>query len=93
MAMTHAAATIDNLSYACDTHYPWQDEEIIEGGKIKFKDGAVEVTDKPGLGVTLDQTALAQLAHNYDVCGIRARDDVSEMRKYDPNWQGTVPRF
>lgn len=93
MAMTHAAATIENLSYACDTHYPWQEEEVIEGGKITFKEGAVEVTEAPGLGITLDRAALGQLAHNYDVCGIRARDDVSEMRKYDPNWQGTVPRF
>jgi len=26
MAMTHVAASIPNLTYACDTHYPWQDE-------------------------------------------------------------------
>ena len=24
MAMTHAAAACPNLTYACDTHYPWQ---------------------------------------------------------------------
>jgi glucarate dehydratase len=93
MAMTHAAATIDNLTYACDTHYPWQEEEVIVGGKIPFKNGAVVVPDKPGLGVELDRDALAVLAKNYENCGIRARDDISEMRKYQPDWKGTVPRF
>jgi glucarate dehydratase len=93
MAMTHAAAAIDNLTYACDTHYPWQEEEVIVGGKIPFKNGAVVVPDKPGLGVELDRDALAVLAKNYENCGIRARNDVAEMRKYQPDWKGTVPRF
>lgn len=93
MAMTHAAAAIDNLTYACDTHYPWQEEEVIKGGKIPFKGGAVVVPDKPGLGVELDRDALTVLAKNYENCGIRARDDVAEMRKYQPDWKGTVPRF
>jgi len=93
MAMTHAASTIDNLTYACDTHYPWQEEEVIKGGKIRFTNGAVALTDKPGLGVEIDQEALAQLAENYRTCGIRSRDDVSEMKKYQSDWTGQVPRF
>ncbi|MBJ7554086.1 glucarate dehydratase family protein [Marinomonas spartinae] len=93
MAMTHAAATIENLTYACDTHYPWQEEEVIKGGKIKFNNGAVVVPDKPGLGVELDREALAALAENYKNCGIRERNDVTEMQKYQLDWQGTVPRF
>lgn len=93
MAMTHAASAISNLTYACDTHYPWQEEEVIKGGKIQFENGAVVVPEKPGLGIELDREALAVLAENYKNCGIRARDDVSEMRKYEPNWKGTVPRF
>ncbi|WP_020680594.1 glucarate dehydratase family protein [Marinobacterium rhizophilum] len=93
MAMTHAAAAIDNLSYACDTHYPWQEEEVIVGGKIAFENGAVRVPDKPGLGVELDREALAVLAQNYLTCGIRARDDVAEMRKYQPDWSGKIPRY
>ena len=34
MAMTHVAASIPNLTYACDTHYPWQEEEVIKGGRV-----------------------------------------------------------
>ncbi|WP_168016960.1 glucarate dehydratase family protein [Halomonas salinarum] len=93
MAMAHAAATIDNLSYACDTHYPWQEEEVIVGGKIAFEDGSVRVTDAPGLGVELDREALKELAENYRKCGIRSRNDVEEMKKYDPTWTGKSPRF
>ena len=48
---------------------------------------------KRGLGVELDREALAVLAKNYETCGIRARNDVAEMQKYDPEWTGQVPRF
>ena len=32
--MTHLAAATPNLTYDCDTHYPWQTDEVIEGGKL-----------------------------------------------------------
>ena len=43
MAMTHVAAACPNLTYACDTHYPWQTEkdEIVAGGRVKFVNGCV----------------------------------------------------
>src|SRR5690606_34389446 len=28
-AMAHLAAATPNLTYACDTHYPWQSEEVV----------------------------------------------------------------
>lgn len=34
LAMTHLAACVPNLTYACDTHYPWQEEEVIVGGRV-----------------------------------------------------------
>ncbi len=43
MAMTHLAAAIPNLTYACDTHYPWQSEEVIQGGRVTFEEGGVRV--------------------------------------------------
>lgn len=61
-AMLHACAATPELNYPADTHYPWTDEEgdIIKGGKLQFKDGAMEVPDKPGLGVEIDEDALAE---------------------------------
>jgi glucarate dehydratase len=93
MAMCHVAAATENLTYACDTHYPWQEEEILIGGKIRFDQGAVVLSEAPGLGVELDRDALAVLAANYRACGIRVRDDTKEMRRYDPGWTGKTPRF
>jgi glucarate dehydratase len=93
MAMTHVAASIPNLTYACDTHYPWQEEEVIQGGRVVFDNGSVVVPNKPGLGVELDRRALAVLAQQYVECGVRNRDDLSQMQKYDPSFTGKNPRF
>lgn len=95
MAMTHVAAAVPNLSYACDTHYPWQeaDEEVIKGGKLTIRNGCVAITDAPGLGVELDYDQLAKLNDQYLTCGIRQRDDVRQMQKYDPEWKALKPRF
>ncbi|OLV16695.1 glucarate dehydratase family protein [Deinococcus marmoris] len=93
MAMTHLAASVPNLTYACDTHYPWQDEEVVAGGRIKFENGGLKVPDAPGLGVTLDRDALERLHQQYLTCGIRRRDDAGQMRRYDPAFEGLTPRF
>ena len=93
MAMTHVAAAIPNLTYACDTHYPWQEEEVIRGGRVAIEGGAVKVPDRPGLGVELDPAALAALHEQYLACGVRNRDDLTQMRKYDPGFTGVSPRY
>ena len=93
VAMTHLCASVPLLTYACDTHYPWQDDEIIAGGRLVFDNGSLRVPTGPGLGVTIDREALARLHDNYRRCGIRNRDDLGQMRKYDPSFTGAQPRF
>jgi glucarate dehydratase len=93
MAMTHVAAAIPDLTYACDTHYPWQGEDVIAGGRIPIRNGGVSLPKGPGLGVELDRDALARLHEQYQRCGIRRRDDAGEMRKYRPDWVMRRPRF
>ncbi len=93
VAMTHLCASVPLLTYACDTHYPWQDEEVVEGGRLRFEDGSLRVPTGPGLGVTLDRTALARLHDNYLHCGIKNRDDLAQMRKYEPAFTGDQPRY
>ena len=92
-AMTHLAAATPHLSYAVDTHRPWQHEDVIEPGALAFRDGSVAVPTAPGLGVELDRDALARLQEQYVKCGIRRRDDVAAMRVVDPEWTGRRPRF
>lgn len=93
MAMTHAAAAIPNLTYACDTHYPWQEEEVIKGGRIAFHEGSVKVPTTPGLGVEIDQGQLKKLHQQYLDCGVRNRNDLAQMRKYNPGFSGISPRY
>lgn len=85
-AMTHLGSLIPNLDYALDTHYPWQSEEVISEGRLKFEHGCVAVPEGPGLGVTLDREALARLHQQYLDCGLTARDDAVEMEKVEPGW-------
>ena len=92
-AMTHVGVTIPNLRYACDTHYPWQVDEVITGGKLVIRGGVLAPPPGAGLGVTLDRQALAQLHRNYVDCGIRVRDDATEMRKHQPGFDDRRPRF
>ena len=93
MAMTHLAAAIPNLTYACDTHYPWQYEELLIGGRIPFDDGCVVIPDKPGLGIELDRDALAALHANYTRCGLTERNDEIEMQKVHPGWTFEAERW
>jgi glucarate dehydratase len=92
-AMTHLAAAVPNLTYACDTHYPWQSEEIIVGGKLKFEDGALAVPAGPGLGVELDHAQLERMHQQYLDSGLKFRDDEIEMQKVEPGWKYVRPRW
>lgn len=96
MAMAHAAAATPHLTFACDTHYPWQSEvdEVVAGGRIPIVDGYVHISDRPGLGVELDYDQLARGEERYRKCAYRNRDDAAEMRKHvDPQWTRIVPRW
>lgn len=92
-AMVHLGAALPDFHHALDTHYPWQSEEIIQGGRLKFEDGSVAVPSGPGLGVELDREALERLHQNYLVCGLTKRDDEIEMQKIEPGWTFKPVRY
>jgi glucarate dehydratase len=96
MAMAHVAAATPHLTYACDTHYPWQssDDEIVNGGRIIIKDGCVTIPERPGLGVDLDYDQLERGKERYGQVPYKKRDDEAEMRKrIDPSWKRVLPRW
>jgi len=92
-AMTHLGAAMPNLSYALDTHYPWQWEDIIVGGRMKIEGGCVTLPKGAGLGVELDRVALAKAAENYKRCGFTERNDEPEMQKKVPGWKFKATRW
>lgn len=94
-AMTQVAATVPNLHHACDSHYPWQSEDVLTE-RLAFDGGRVAVSDAPGLGVELDRDELARLHRRWaeDDGALRDRDDAAAMRVAEPDWRTPVmPRW
>lgn len=92
-AMTHVAAATPQIGHACDTHYPWIEADILDGGMWQFHDGCIRVPDAPGLGIRVDEDQVARMVEDYAKCGQTRRDDVGYMRKFVPDWQPMRPRW
>lgn len=92
-AMTHLGAAMPNLTYALDTHYPWQWEDFIVGGRMKIEGGGVTLPKGPGLGVELDRAALAKAHAAFKRCGLTERNDEIEMQKKVPGWKFAQTRW
>jgi glucarate dehydratase len=86
-AMTQVAATVPGLHHACDSHYPWQSEDVLTE-RLVFEDGKVAVSDAPGLGVEVDREKLRVLHQRWldDDGTLRERDDAAAMRAAEPGW-------
>lgn len=93
-AMTHVAAASPTLTYACDTHYPWNHaDEIVKPGILAIRNGSVAVPTGPGLGVELDLEALERQHRVYVESGRTTRADTAYRRTIDPDYDPTLPRF
>ncbi|WP_405737381.1 glucarate dehydratase family protein [Streptomyces sp. NBC_00028] len=94
-AMTHVASTVPDLHHACDSHYPWQSEDVLRE-RLVFEGGKVAVSDAPGLGVEVDRKKVRVLHQRWldDDGGLRERDDAAAMRVAEPGWvTPDVPRW
>ncbi|MBY6682750.1 glucarate dehydratase [Rhodococcus sp. BP-316] len=92
-AMVHLAGATPNLTYACDTHWPWKTQDVVVPGVLRIENGAVAVPTGPGLGVELDEDALARLHQQYLDCGIRDRDDTGYRQSLEPDFVNSSPRW
>jgi glucarate dehydratase len=92
-AMVHLAGATPNLTYACDTHWPWKTEDVVVPGVLRIENGAVAVPTGPGLGIELDEDALARLHQQYLDCGIRDRDDTGYRQSLEPDFVNSSPRW
>jgi len=85
--MLHLASVIPNFSFAADAHYHQLVDDIIEGGKLNYEDGAIAVPTAPGLGVRLDREKLAEYSEMYRRLGAYPYDR-DPLR---PSWTPTIP--
>jgi len=85
--MLQMGAVVPNLSFAGDAHYHHIVDDVIEGGKMKYEDGAIRVPDAPGLGVRLDRAKVAQYEDLYRQLGPYPYDQDPAR----PGWTPLVP--
>jgi glucarate dehydratase len=86
-SMLHLGVTLPNLSFAADAHYHHLTDDIIKGGKLPYKDGAIALPEGPGLGVEVDRDKIAQYAEHYREVGGYAYDRDPGR----PDWYTIVP--
>jgi len=67
--MLHLGATIPNLSFSADAHYHHLKDDVIEGGKLEYRDGSIRVPEASGLGVRLDREKLELYSELYRELG------------------------
>ena len=85
--MLHLGAVLPNLTFAADAHYHHLEDDVIEGGKLTYKDGAIAVPTDPGLGVRLDRDKLARYHELYRRLGGYPYDQ-DPLR---PGWTPLIP--
>jgi len=83
---THCAAAAPGRITAIDTHWIWQDGEALTKAPPQIVDGHVELGDKHGLGLELDEDALERAHALYLQHGLGARDDALGMQYLVPGW-------
>ena len=85
--MLHLGAVIPNLTFAADAHYHQLTDDIIEGGLMKYEDGAIKVPTGPGLGVKLNREKVREYAELYRKLGNYPYDQ-DPVR---PGWAPLIP--
>jgi glucarate dehydratase len=85
--MLHLGAVIPNLTFSADAHYHHLRDDVVTGGKLPYRDGAIAVPTGPGLGVTLDRAKLAEYHELFLELGTYPYDR-DPLR---PDWTPLVP--
>ncbi|RYB94483.1 glucarate dehydratase [Nocardioides oleivorans] len=83
---TQVGAAAPGEITALDTHWIWQDGQGLTTAPPEIRDGAVQVPEQAGLGVTLDPDRLAEAHELYLEHGLGARDDAIAMQYLVPDW-------
>jgi len=85
--MLHLGAVLPNLTFAADAHYHHLTDDIIEGGPMRYEQGAIRVPDQPGLGVKLDHDKLREYHELY----LRLGGYPYDQDPGRPGWTPIVP--
>ena len=92
-AMTHLAAATPNLTYACDTHYPWKTQDVVGRGVLTSRTARSPCRPVPGSASSSTATCSGVLHEQYLSCGVRRREDTVYMRSIQPDFEPNTSRW
>jgi glucarate dehydratase len=84
---TQVGAAAPGAITALDTHWIWQDGQRLTKEPLRIVGGRIEVPDRPGLGIELDEGELERAHRLYQEHGLGARDDAVAMQFLVPGWK------
>ncbi len=87
-AMLHLAAAYPQISYAIDSHYHDQVDDVI-AEPFQYREGYFSVPEGPGLGIELDPDKVAKYHRLY--CEQGAVNEFYDARR--PTWVPALPLF
>jgi len=83
---THVAAAAPGNVTAIDTHWIWQDGQRLTKEPFQIVNGAIELPERPGLGIEIDMDRIDSAHALYQKLGLGARDDRTAMQYLVPGW-------
>ncbi len=83
---THVAAAAPGKVTAIDTHWIWQDGQRLTKEPFRIANGAIELPQRPGLGVEIDRERIEAAHDLYQKVGLGERDDQAAMQYLAPGW-------
>jgi glucarate dehydratase len=83
---THVAAAAPGKVTAIDTHWIWQDGQRLTKEPFQIVNGAIELPERPGLGIELDEERIEAAHALYQKRGLGDRDDRVSMQYLVPGW-------
>lgn len=84
---THVAAAAPGKITAIDTHWIWQDGQRLTREPLQITGGRIDVPDRPGLGLEIDEGQIERAHALYNTMELGARDDAKAMQFLVPGWR------
>jgi glucarate dehydratase len=84
---TQVAAAAAGKVTAIDTHWIWQDGQRLTREPLQIRNGAIDVPNRPGLGIELDMDCMERAHELYVRAGVGARNDATAMQFLLPGWR------
>jgi glucarate dehydratase len=83
---THVAAAAPGKVTAIDTHWIWQDGQRLTREPFQIINGAIELPQRPGLGIEIDEQRIESAHALYWKLSLDDRNDSVAMQYLVPGW-------